>query len=736
LVGLIWVCGVGMPAAAQDGASPGVSVPDDATVESLFVDFLHYARLGRFTMADAFARALLEHPDLNPVELLEVANRDKKSIDTLLIIIKNSSIGENAARVLELLEVGEFEKRKEPERIRANIEKLGGDPQQEYIARRNLIDSGEYAIPPLIAALLDPGLAHLRPRIVSALGSLDKPAVNPLVVALAIRDDDIRLNLIQALGEIGYPQAIPYLRKLIADPNGPAEAKTAAARAIMRIEAITGRVFPGSPDVLFFRLAEKYYDEDPSVRADPRLQTANVWYWDDTSDALSATVVPQRIFGAVMAMRCCEEALLLRNDSAEAIALWLAANIRRESRSGMDIESGDPDEVGESDDTRPAIFPRALYFSLAAGPRYAHLVLDRAVRDNDSAVALGALEALRTTAGESSLIGTEDYKQPLVEALKFPDLVVRIRAALALGAALPKSPFADSEFVVPVLAKALTLTGREQVLVIDNHQSNLNRVMDALRAGDRDVIGDTRSYRAMERARTEFHGLSGVFISTDAREPALPTVLSQLRSEFMYAKTPVVLLTKPGQSVLAEQVESGDPYAEAVDAAADGVALEAALERVRSRTGRARLDPDLALSLALKAAETLHAIGVDGRTVYGFGVAEPALIVALSSDSEELQTTAASVLALARTSTAQRAVAMIALDAGNVDSLRISAFNSLAESAKHNGNLLEERQIAQLVEIARDDTDLTIRTAASEALGALNLATNKASEIIRSYYGG
>ena len=79
---------------------------------------------------------------------------------------------------------------------------------------------------------------------------------------------------------------------------------------------------------------------------------------------------------------------------------------------------------------------------------------------------------------------------------------------------------------------------------------------------------------------------------------------------------------------------------------------------------------------------------------------------------------------------------MIALDAGNADSLRISAFNSLAESAKHNGNLLEERQIAQLVEIARDDTDLTIRTAASEALGALNLATNKASEIIRSYYGG
>jgi HEAT repeat protein len=437
-----------------------------------------------------------------------------------------------------------------------------------------------------------------------------------------------------------------------------------------------------------------------------------------------------------MAMRCCEEALLLRNDYAETIALWLAANIRRESRLGMNVESGDPDEVGEADETRPAVFPRALYFSLAAGPRYAHLVLQRAVRGNDSPVALGAIEALRITAGESSLVGTEDYKQPLVQALRFPDLLVRIRAAFALGAALPKSPFADAEFVTPVLAEAVTLTGREQVLVVDSDERNLNRVMEVLREGGRDVIGDTNFYRALERTRTEFHSLAGLFISTDVTDPAMTTALAQLRSEFTYTKTPVVLLAKPRQSLLAEQVASADGYAEAVDAAADGAALEAGLERVRSRTGRAPLDHDLASSLALQAAETLRSIAVDGRTVYDFGVAEPALIAALSSDNEELQITAASVLALARTPTAQRSIAEIALDSGQPDSLRVSAFNSLAESAKHNGKLLEERQVAELVEIARDDPDLTIRTAASEALGGMNLAAGKAGEIIRSYHGG
>jgi hypothetical protein len=50
--------------------------------------------------------------------------------------------------------------------------------------------------------------------------------------------------------------------------------------------------------------------------------------------------------------------------------------------------------------------------------------------------------------------------------------------------------------------------------------------------------------------------------------------------------------------------------------------------------------------------------------------------------------------------------------------------------------MLEDNQVSTLVGIARDEQDLTLRTAASEALGAANLASNQASEIIRSYYGG
>jgi HEAT repeat protein len=708
----------------------------DSTVEALFKDFLHYARLGQFGAADAHAKALLAHPDLDAVELMELANKDRASVDTLLIIIKHSSISESASRVLELIEKGEFLRRQDLERIQTNIEKLAGNPQQEANAIRHLVDGGEYSIPLLVKALLDPGQSALWPRIISALPKIGKPAVNPLVAALAVDNHDVRQNLIRALGEIGYPFAVPYLRKVIGDGAAFAETKTAAAAAIARIESLIGRDVPGSAEELFYQFAERFYQDDETVRADPRLDEANVWYWDSAGQTLKPVVVPRRIFGPVMAMRCCQEALQLRNDYQDAIALWLAANIRRESRLGFNVENGDPAEAGEVDRTRPAVFPRALYFTQAAGPRYAHLVLDRAVRERDTAVALGAIEALRITAGESSLIGSEDYKQPLAQCLRFPDQVVRIKAALALGAALPKSQFADSQFVVPVLASTLTQSGRQQLIVVDADQGNANRVMGALRGGDRDVIAETGFYRAMDRARTEFQMVSGVFLSTDLTEPGLAVALEKLRSEFTYTKTPVVVLTKPRQTVMAEDLARVDSLVEIVDAAAADTALEAALERARGRAGHAPLSGEMALSLALRAADTLRSIAVDGRSVYDASVATPSLISALSASDERLQITAASVLALTPLPAAQRAIAHVALDEKNSKSLRVAAFGSLAESAKNNGNLLEEAQVAALVTIAKEDADLTIRTAASQTLGAVNLSNNKASEIIRTYHGG
>jgi hypothetical protein len=85
---------------------------------------------------------------------------------------------------------------------------------------------------------------------------------------------------------------------------------------------------------------------------------------------------------------------------------------------------------------------------------------------------------------------------------------------------------------------------------------------------------------------------------------------------------------------------------------------------------------------------------------------------------------------------AQGAIAKIALDAAQPQEMRVAMFTALAEAAKRQGNHLDNDQVAKLIELAQKDENLVIRTAASQALGALNLPGNPASVIIRSQYNG
>src|SRR5205085_3618646 len=108
--------------------------------------------------------------------------------------------------------------------------------------------------------------------------------------------------------------------------------------------------------------------------------------------------------------------------------------------------------VRTADATVPADFPRSIYFGRSLGPTITQLVLSRAVHDLDPTLALGAIAALNVTAGPAVMVQPANPQgTSLAEALHFPDLLVRIRAALALARSLPQEPFRWSDEVVPVL---------------------------------------------------------------------------------------------------------------------------------------------------------------------------------------------------------------------------------------------------------------------------------------------
>ena len=127
---------------------------------------------------------------------------------------------------------------------------------------------------------------------------------------------------------------------------------------------------------------------------------------------------------------------------------------------------------------------------------------------------------------------------------------------------------------------------------------------------------------------------------------------------------------------------------------------------------------------------------VGGADVRMSPIRQRVRIVPKSCSTSTLQIAAASVLALLSGPSAQQSIARVALDENRTESLRVAAFDSLAASAKINANLLTEPQINRLVEMSINDPNLIIRSAASQALGALNLPTNKVAPIIDKYYRG
>jgi CheY-like chemotaxis protein len=688
-------------------------------------DGWYFCQIGRFDVADANFRALLA-ADPDPAAVLEFTDRVPRRRDILIQLIDNPTVGESVREILKLLDRGERAIKADPTRIKENIERLGGPPRGFENAVEALKDSGEYAVPFIVQYLRDPAQSRLIEPILRCLPQIDRPALNPLVMALRMEDQATKRYLIEALGKIGYTQALPYLLQLAQDQGTPAGLKEAVTVALDGLRAHRASFDPElSAAQAFYQLAQDYYADKPSLAADVRLDTANVWYWWD--DLLQNIEVPRSIFSEIMCMRCCEEALRLDHGLKPALALWLAANFRREAQLPL----------GQQDPTRPDDYPPAAYFAQSAGPDYCLMALARAIDTNDPAVALGAIEALRTTAGPASLIGDASGRLPLAEALSFPDRMVRIRAALTLGYGHPTQMFQNYQNLMPVLSETLLLhAGARNALVVDPDSASSNLLTTILRAQGYEVLTDASLFTGLQKVRQELPAIDVIFIASDIRDPGLVEGLTAMRTEFRFASTPVVLVTKPGQSQTVRNLVRADHRLAAVPENPVATDVDKAVALVSHAVGAKPITPEVGARLAMEAAEVLRLLAVTNNTVFDVADAETALLSALSTEQSELRVTVAEVLGYLGSSKAQEAIAELALNTEQPQDMRVKMFTALAEAAKRRGNLLGPEAVTKIVGIAESDPNLTIREAASRTLGALNPPGEPASQIIRNQYRG
>lgn len=689
-------------------------------------DGWYFASVGRFDVAAANFRALVDsRPD--PVALLEFADRVPRRAEILIQLSGHPEMGPSVAAILRLLARGETLIKSDPARIRDHIERLAGPPRGYETALEHLKESGEYAIPFMLEYLRNPAKTHLIQPILRALPLIDRAALNPLVQALSLNDASTLQYVVRSLGRIPYPQALPYLLKLRDNPKSAPDVKRAVNDALADLRS---RGIDLDHNVtaarLFIDLAEAYYDNRASLAADTTLDEANVWYSRD--DILVNIPVPTPIFNEIMCMRCCEEALRLDPSADQALSLWLAANFRREAQLAE----------GLSDKTRPDNYPAAAYFAQSGGARYCLQALARAVDDADPAVALGAIDALHKTAGSASLTASDGDRVPLADALLFPQRLVRIRAGLALAAADPRQGFKGDQNLAPVLAEALMLhSGARNALVVDPDSSSANSAAAALRSEGFTVLTDSSLFGGLDKARTQMPGVDLLLLASDVVDPALQPGLTRLRDEFTFRAVPVVIIAKPADRGLVRKLVRADHRLSQVVPNDSPESVIAAVNAATHATGGPLIGPELGAALAQEAADALRMLAATHNPVVDLRRVEPALVAAIGSTKDPLlRVTIGQILGYLGTPAAQEAIARIALDPAEPEDARVAMFTALAEAAKRGSSQLGEASVATLIDIAEKDENLTIRTAASRALGALNLPSNKAGDIIRNQYRG
>lgn len=694
---------------------PVTAVPADLQNDWRMMVF--YFKLARFDLAKAQGeKVLAANPE--PPAVLALVESASTGYELVIKMIRVEEMGDVPAKILKLADAGAQTKRTDTSRIQSNIERLGGGPRPYFLAMQELRYSGPYVVPHALAILQDPGKKELAPFVRKALTELGRPVVLPLVRGLKTPDAKLKEIIIAILGDIRYPYALPALKALVENPKSTEGIKAAATQAILKIADESMLKTPAK--TLYLDLATKYY-YGKITEADLRQETWDIFDWVEGTGLLYRAA-PSKAVNEILAARACADALQADAGTLEAVALWLSAM--------MQMEAKVPGKMArESDPFLPDTMPSVDFFARAAGQQHLYRVLDRALADRNTPVAVRACRALEDVANEEflTLYGQGDIGSPLVMALTYPDQRVRFAAAFSLAAIRPRKPFTGAGKVVPVLSEALNLEALKSILLVEPEADNRNRLQAKLKEDGWNVVAAVTGNEAISAARA-MPRIDAVVISSRTKDVTHGDVISLLRNDYQSAMTPILVLSWPDDPVKASWLESKIPYLKAVGQTIEADALAAEIEALKKAAGSMVLEAEAARATSLQAAEVLKAVAVSSQ-VYSATRARQSLIDGLTNRPDPLVIGVLGALAEIADGEITRAMATVGVDAARSKPVRVAALQAMARACRFVGNKLEAGQVAALQAMAAEKDD-QLRDAAGEALGSLDLDAADGTKLI------
>ncbi|MBL4701021.1 MAG: hypothetical protein JKX85_07170 [Phycisphaeraceae bacterium] len=686
----------------------------------LWEDFNHYVLIARPDLAEDLGKKLLKANSDRLIDAVEVSTYTDFE-KTLFRAQKIQGLKKVSSNLEAKLQKALVKRSRDPKRIKADIIKLGQGTRAQINAVARLRAAGQFAVPQLLSTLRDESKQALHPHVMAAMVGIGRPAVYPLAVALKSLEPIQQGQITRVLSEIGYPRSLPYIREVIENTKSDAQTRKVAQAAYAHLASQAGITEGVNASELFMTLAQNHYDSAVNREImpgyEPSDKTGIIWTFDRRAGLLPIAV-PGPVFGYILAMRTSQRSLVLNSHLSPALSLWLMANLSRENHM----------PAKAVDKSYPKDWHPADYYLKVAGPLRQHDVLFRALQDRDYVLALDAIRGLRLTAGTEALVNRQGIIQPLITALSYPDRRVRFNAALTMANARPDQPYNGSFRVIPVLCEAVRQSDTKFAVVLSPNLDRANQIAGILRDFLKFEVAAGQTIEDVTDAISSGPGVDLILTSADATS-TMDLHRDRASNYKLVAAPMIAIANNSAQLAQMNAIFENNMTVYPVLATQSKADLNAAIGSAIKQFAGQPIGKKEALQFAMDALNMIWEITIGHGQVYNAIEAQPTLIQALNDKREQVVMKSAQILALLSDAHAQHAIANAALNSKRSNKVRVSLINSLALSATHHGNQLNDIQINKTLKIINTAKG-NLAQAAARAHGALTLPASHVVDMI------
>ena len=684
---------------AAPEASAAVSSADTAALKKHVDDFIHYILVGKVDLAQAAGEAVLagstSDSDLATlVDDNDLADRLSKAISRSRAM---GGVSDLATKIEDRVEDGRKSLARNPQRIAESITMLSKTLREQRIAEERLQAAGEYAVPQLLAVIVDGTDAKAELAATRNLVALNRLSVLPLSMSLTNLHGDAQRKVVGILAEIGYPTALPFIVEILARDSSTPDVKAACQTAFAQLNGRTDDV-----SAQFAALARKFLNREDSLVPYAADATNNLWSFDSSSGGfagLSATTVATSVFCDAMAMSLARRSLAADATNTGALAIYVAADLRRENTLGSD------EKVGRYS---------PQFFATAAGPSVCAEVLSIAIDARDSALVRDAISVLRQTASGAALT-MPNGRAPMLEALSYADRRVRLDAALAIAHSAPTQSFASDFSVVPTLASAISDSGVNRAAVLGGTMDDRQMIGQQLQSAGFLSVAGADTFDTME--------VDVVRGSLDE----IKASVERVRASGLTSASPVLAISNALEELAVRRAFEGNNTVIVWTEGSTADSFRSAATTAMSNASGSVMDEAEGAEYALEAAGALRAIAFSGTKIFSINDAEAALLRGLASKQGGLRMEIAAVLAISASADAQRALIDAALTSSGEE--QIGLCDLAAAAARKTGSKADERQLSSLRELIAG-SEGEIADAAGRLYGSLDAGSAEAVKLI------